>query len=49
MVPMVISEEARIIAEWYWGRSWTELSAAHVEEALAWWDMVTAIDRWLGP
>lgn len=37
MIPYVITQTQAWIALIYWGRSWTDLSAAEVQEALDWW------------
>lgn len=37
MIPHVITEWQATIAEFYWGRHWTFLSAEQVQEALDWW------------
>jgi len=45
MIPAIVTDEQRVIAEFYWGKSWTFLSADQVQEALDWWCLVDALDR----
>jgi hypothetical protein len=47
MIPMAITREQATIAEFYWGKSWTFLSADQVQEALDWWNAIDTLDRWL--
>ena len=49
MIPHVITQEAVVIAEFYWGRSWTELSAEQVEKALDWWQLLDVLEHTLKP
>jgi hypothetical protein len=44
MIPFVITETQRWIAELYWGCSWTCLSAPQVQEALDWFYAVEEMD-----
>jgi hypothetical protein len=37
VIPAIITPFQAAVAELYWGRSWTFLSAAQVQEALDWW------------
>ena len=37
MIPYAITTFQARVAEFYWGCSWTELSAYQVQEALDWW------------
>ena len=50
MIPHVITSTQVVIAEFYWNGSWTNLSAAEVQEALDWWNSLRALERILcGP
>ncbi len=37
MIPHIITPLQAEIAELYWGRPWSFLSASQVQEALDWW------------
>ena len=50
MIPTIISERQKVIAEFYWNKSWTFLSREQVDEALDWWNMLSELERILcGP
>ena len=47
MIPHVITKHQAAIAEFYWSKSWTSLSAEQVQEALDWWNGTTELERLL--
>jgi len=50
MIPHIISEEQRVVAEFFWNESWVSLSAEQVQEALDWWNALSVLERILcGP